>query len=125
MAQSENLIQRNETVRLGSWTITLLLLLNCKNVLIDQEVVPKSYGPPRTYRKGSPKPLFSYHYLKLPLSRSQERSVSSGDCSRLEARAHLVRGHFKLRKSGLYWWSPFVRGKSKLGLIHKEYEVVL
>jgi hypothetical protein len=28
--------------------------------------------------------------------------------------AHLVRGHFKQRKSGLFWWNPFVRGKGKL-----------
>lgn len=28
--------------------------------------------------------------------------------------AHTVRGHFKKRKSGLFWWSPFVRGKGQL-----------
>jgi len=27
--------------------------------------------------------------------------------------AHYVRGHFKQRKSGVYWWSPFVRGSGE------------
>jgi hypothetical protein len=38
-------------------------------------------------------------------------------------RAHFVRGHFKVRKSGVYWWSPFVRGNRDLGTVHKTYEV--
>jgi hypothetical protein len=25
-------------------------------------------------------------------------------------RRHLVRGHFKVGKSGVYWWRPFLRG---------------
>lgn len=28
--------------------------------------------------------------------------------------AHRVRGHFKARKSGLYWWRPYVRGVGEL-----------
>jgi len=36
--------------------------------------------------------------------------------------AHLVRGHFKQRKSGLFWWNPFVRGKGKLNK-REAYEV--
>lgn len=28
--------------------------------------------------------------------------------------AHTVRGHFKKRKSGLFWWNPFVRGSGKV-----------
>jgi hypothetical protein len=27
--------------------------------------------------------------------------------------AHLVRGHFKVRRTGLFWWSPHVRGKGE------------
>lgn len=36
--------------------------------------------------------------------------------------AHLVRGHFKQRKSGLFWWNPFVRGRGKLNK-REAYEV--
>lgn len=36
--------------------------------------------------------------------------------------AHLVRGHFKQRKTGLFWWNPFVRGSGKLNK-REAYEV--
>ena len=36
--------------------------------------------------------------------------------------AHLVRGHFKQRKNGLFWWNPFVRGSGKLNK-REAYEV--
>lgn len=40
-------------------------------------------------------------------------------------RAHLVAGHFKVRKSGVFWWSPFVRGDEQQGKVIREgYQVV-
>ena len=36
--------------------------------------------------------------------------------------AHLVRGHFKQRKNGLFWWNPFVRGRGALNK-REAYEV--
>jgi len=31
--------------------------------------------------------------------------------TRTEMRAHMVRGHFKVRRTGVYWWRAFVRGR--------------
>lgn len=44
--------------------------------------------------------------------------------SREAARQHLVRGHFKIRRTGVYWWSPFLRGDGTRGTVKRvEYEV--
>jgi hypothetical protein len=40
-----------------------------------------------------------------------------------ELRAHFVRGHFKARKSGVFWWSPHARGDLSRGMVAKDYEV--
>ena len=41
-----------------------------------------------------------------------------------EVRQHLVRGHFKLRNGGVYWWRPHLRGNPLLGQVkHTAYEV--
>lgn len=39
-------------------------------------------------------------------------------------RSHFVRGHFKTRKSGVFWWSPFFRHGSGVGLVAKDYRLV-
>jgi hypothetical protein len=36
------------------------------------------------------------------------RGLTAGE--KIEVTAHLCRGHFKMRKSGLFWWSPHYRG---------------
>jgi len=39
-------------------------------------------------------------------------------------RMHLVRGHFKTRSTGIFWWSPFVRGHGD-AVERRHYEVSL
>lgn len=36
-------------------------------------------------------------------------------------RYHWRRGHFKTRKTGIFWWSPHTAGRKELGEIKKEY----
>jgi hypothetical protein len=65
--------------------------------------------------------LFSYHLLYIP-SRYKQRNISAdGNPSGRELRAHYVRGHFKARKTGVFFWSAYRRGSEKLGCIHKDY----
>ena len=33
-------------------------------------------------------------------------------------------GHFKIRKHGVYWWSPFLRGDPRRPMRRERYEVV-
>lgn len=91
---------------LGAWTT----LVNCKSGIttthIDNRVVNAS-GKPIKKRDG-PK------YTVLSLS-ATETVASSGEVSeRKDITAHFVRGHFKQRKTGVYWWRHFVRGKGEV-----------
>jgi hypothetical protein len=38
-------------------------------------------------------------------------------------RLHKVRGHYKCRKSGIWWWNDFIRGSKTKGVIEKDYNV--
>jgi hypothetical protein len=49
------------------------------------------------------------------VSLSAVETVSQGVTSqRADVEAHLVRGHFKRRNSGVYWWNPFIRGTGEV-----------
>lgn len=49
------------------------------------------------------------------VSLSAVETVSHGVTSqRADVEAHLVRGHFKRRNSGVYWWNPFIRGTGEV-----------
>jgi hypothetical protein len=105
----------------AKWIVGLMLVLNTKN-LIEKTEIDVSRLNRRRARRGRP-PLFSYHVCKV--HRDLKSGSRSACTSNFEAgvRAHLVRGHLKARKTGLYWWRPFKRGSPKLGFAHKDYQV--
>ncbi len=37
-------------------------------------------------------------------------------------RLHWRRGHFKVRKTGMFWWNPHIAGQRELGVIEKKYK---
>jgi hypothetical protein len=67
-------------------------------------------GRLRERRLGKPEAL-GYSSVKIRLSRNEARAYADGDePPESMMRRHLVRGHFKVRKSGVSWWRPFLRG---------------
>jgi hypothetical protein len=66
--------------------------------------------------------LFSYHLVAIP-ARYKQRHVGSGDDepSGQEIRAHWCRGHLKIRRTGVFFWSAHQRGNMALGFAHKDY----
>lgn len=96
----------------------VIALTNAKSIIERKFIEVKE---PITRRRMSKKlPLFSHHVVKLRPSDSYGTERLSGDCAS-GVRAHLVRGHFKICKTGLFWWSPFVRGSAKLGIVTHDY----
>lgn len=99
-----------------------IAILNCRNLfikIIDVEVPP---ALERKRRRKGKKPLFEHKILDIDFAQlSFRRKNESIDEQTM--RAHLVRGHFKLRKTGLFWWSPFVRGNAKNGILTKDYSI--
>lgn len=102
--------------------IALLVLLNMRNCIEREDVASKTTHryEGRTTRL---QPLYSHHTVKLVLSRAQQQRLESAGIAQAERRLHLVRGHPKVRKTGTFWWTPFVRGRKESGLVTKDYDV--
>jgi len=94
-------------------------LINCKNVLLNKINPPEKLNKNRI--KNGKLPLVSYHEIVLKNSKKQFKPTE-GDIG-YHNRIHLCRGHYKERKSGIYWWSQHIRGKNKEGKIEKSYTV--
>lgn len=103
-----------ETVEeLSTLMFAALSLINCKSGVTKTEV-PAKKAPPN-YEGQASKKRSCPKYTVLSLSEIESVSEISGFVSkRSDLAAHYVRGHFKVRQSGVYWWGPFVRGSGPL-----------
>ncbi len=108
--------------------LSALACINAKNVNAVTVEAPEKLNKKRA-RNGRP-PFFEYKVLDIFLG-AKVRALPSKERNKLGqqlvqglgVRLHTVIGHFKKRKSGLYWWSPHVRGKKERGEIVKDYTV--
>lgn len=106
----------------GPFVEFFLAMLNSRNC-IEREPVDMGRLNKARARRHKP-PLHDYTNIKLVMSRARKRAADAQGISRETARWHLVRGHFKVRRTGVYWWSDFTRGDPSKGGIHREkYEV--
>ncbi|WP_159012884.1 hypothetical protein [Acidisoma sp. S159] len=103
--------------------IGVLMLLNTRNGTSREPSDLRKINAVR--RKKGQRELLDFWSVNLRLSASRSRALGKSGVLTQEMRAHLVRGHFKIRKSGLYWWSPHVRGDAKFGSVQKVYNVEL
>ena len=104
----------------GSFWLATLGLLNCRNAAEVRKIDNIELNKKR--RRLGREPLTDHHLCLIRLGKNDVSSVvGEGDDSRI--RAHFVRGHFKIRKSGIFWWSPFMRGDLALGFAAKDYSV--
>lgn len=99
----------------GRMLLAILALINSKNT-----ATITAGRDQKKRRRGGKKPLLSYSICDIDLRRRGSHA-SGGHC---DTRAHFVRGHFKVRATGVYWWSPFIRGEKALGFVSKSYRVV-
>jgi hypothetical protein len=108
----------------ASWIECFLAMLNSKNPVVEHHEVDMTGLNRQRVKRGRPE-FLSYKKTRLTMSRSQYRIAGARGVDRETARQHLVRGHFKIRKSGVYWWAPFLRGDPLRGTIKRqEYEVI-
>jgi hypothetical protein len=107
----------------GLFWLAVLGLLNCRNAVRITEVDNKELNKKR--RRLGRDPLTDHHVCNITLGKSHDeaRHVSSPEEEKQIIRAHFVRGHFKVRKTGIFWWSPYVRGDLSKGFASKDYQV--
>ena len=108
-----------------------LLCLNARNV--KEVIVPAPDALNKKRKKFGKTPFFEYRVLDIFLGENL-RKVASGNNKRARAgveawmkcanKLHAVRGHFKTRKTGIFWWSDFIRGSNAEGVIVKDYNLI-
>lgn len=99
----------------------ILAMLNSRNCLENQPVDLTKLNKARR-RRGHPE-FATYSVTHLKLSRGMTRLAQSHGMTREQARQHMVRGHFKIRKTGVFWWSPFLRGDAARPATRKNYVI--
>lgn len=108
--------------------LNFLLHLNTRNKRVSIYRPSNKYL--ETFVSKVHRPLFTYHILDIQNQdvveiKSIAEVVALADYSSpASKRLHMVRGHFKQRTSGLYWWNPFMRGSRENGIVDKDYNVV-
>lgn len=95
-----------------------LALMNSKNAAETVKVDIPAKLNKRRQRDGK-LPFLDYHLLRIP-GRYKQKNVA-GEATGQQLRAHFVRGHFKVRRTGVFFWSTFQRGNPTLGFVHKDY----
>jgi hypothetical protein len=111
-----------DTVGEGPFMEAVLALMNSRNAV---ESAPADLT--RLNRKRvqlGRAPFLSHYVTDLSLSLSEARRGLAHGLSREQARGHKVRGHFKIRSTGVYWWHDFERGDRSRPMPGREaYEV--
>jgi hypothetical protein len=97
--------------------IATLALLNSRNASEAVSTEPNN----RQRRRSNRTPLFSYHLVCIP-QRYRDRNMAVGDNDDpRQLRGHFCRGHFKVRRTGVFFWSAHQRGDPRRGFVHHDY----
>lgn len=105
-------------------SLACILLINCRAGVAIEAADLSRLNTKRLARKA--RPLYEHKTVTLDIFKQRPASDRQGRPGRArdDLRAHMVMGHFKKRKTGVFWWSPHVRGDASIGWIDKDYEVV-
>lgn len=90
--------------------LSALILLNCRNAVTTERVpAPEKLNKKRVKLKRAPIP--EYRTVKVHLSGAARKAWSERGVSSAQMRdGAFVVGHFKVRKSGIFWWGFHMRG---------------
>jgi hypothetical protein len=103
--------------------IGMLIMLNAKNCVTTQAIEPPARLNAARVRRGR-MALVAHTIVGIRLGRRDGRQAETHGMSAAEVRQHLVRGHFKIRRTGVYWWRGHIRGGLVKGaLVRSRYEV--
>jgi hypothetical protein len=102
---------------------SIVLLINSRNFPSAETVTISGRLNHQRVRKGRA-PLLDYTKIQIRLSRAlSQRAGVAGEQS--PSRMHVVRGHFKVRKGGIYWWSNHTRGDPLQGVVRQQTRKVV
>ena len=105
----------------AAFVTCFVMMLNSRNA-VDHEREDRVKLNRARERRGKPT-LLPYSVTRLHLSKRLRTAQTQGSMTREQARQHIVRGHFKIRRTGIFWWTPFLRGDTRHPIERKTYEV--
>jgi hypothetical protein len=104
------------------FAVGILLMLNSRQaVYVTPTDIPRERQQLRRAR-GLP-PYIEHKTVTIRLSQAMQRFRDKHGTADYDVAAHWVSGHFKIRSTGVFWWSPHIRGNPNKGFIEHEYEV--
>jgi len=95
----------------GWAALCLLDFLNHNRSGLKKHVVTPKLTVKDKMNKGKRRGARRYTHVYL---NKVEYIKNDAPVMRTDMQAHMVRGHFKRKKNGIFWWNPFVRGRGKL-----------
>lgn len=112
-----------EMVDSVAWVFDLfywaIITLNSKTGFDKIEVTPSDAIQSKRYNNNK-LPLETY--CQVDLSKRYRGGLESDGQGGFK-KLHWVRGHFKTRKTGIFWWTAHPAGRKELGVVHKRYSV--
>lgn len=104
------------------FALPALILLNCRNAVdVEKVPAPEKLNKQRA-KKGKP-PIAEHNVVKVHLSATRRKVYESRGGVGHNVRGGLVIGHFKVRKNGVFWWSPHWRGSPSSATSPRVYHV--
>jgi hypothetical protein len=113
-------------------TVELLMYLNTSNITMHD------YTPTEVENKDINKTILPFYtYKVLDIFREKEKFNNLNEVvdflfkdknDKIQRRSHLVKGHFKETKNGLFWWNSFTRCRKNLGtkgFVDKDYRLTI
>jgi hypothetical protein len=103
-----------------SYILAVLGMLNARNAVETEAVDYTRLNKARI--KSGKLPLFEHKILKIA-QRQIRRVYPDGkkDSTHAPMRAHFCMGHWKIRRTGIFFWRPHLRGSKQRGEIEKDY----
>ena len=103
-----------------TYLLAVIGLMNARNAVEKSTTDVTKLN--RSRKKRGQLPLFEHHVVKVH-TRQQSRVNGAGSGDHAAMRGHFVAGHWKVRKSGIFFWHPHKRGDFGKGQVHKDYEL--
>lgn len=111
----ENIIERElySGPELAASATVIASALSCIKTGVSNTKMSCSIIPTKKAGKKANKGIRKHYFTTLTLD-ALEQVSNNQIVRRAGISAHTVRGHFKKTKTGVFWWSPFVRGSGKV-----------
>jgi hypothetical protein len=103
--------------------IAMLILMNARNC-VEIEKSPDLSRLNKARRKRGKSEYMAHSIVHIRFSKGMGRVGDARGMTAEERKRHIVRGHFKTRKTGVYWWSSFVRGSAAKGYVQHDAYVM-